>query len=63
MPRPKVARRRTTVDFTEDLYAEMEATALERDISIAHLVRDAVRKHLNALPPLEPTGNGRRQSA
>jgi hypothetical protein len=53
----------TAVRLPLSVHKHLKDTALERGTSLNHLLILAATAYLAALPPLEPTGNGRRQSA
>jgi metal-responsive CopG/Arc/MetJ family transcriptional regulator len=43
---------RASVTFPADLYAELERIAIEKKVSVAWVVRDAVDKYVEAQYPL-----------
>jgi metal-responsive CopG/Arc/MetJ family transcriptional regulator len=50
-PRPTNSPR-ASVTFPEELYAELERIAVDRKVSVAWVVRDAVEKYIADLYPL-----------
>jgi metal-responsive CopG/Arc/MetJ family transcriptional regulator len=45
---------RASVTFPPDLYSELERLALEKKVSVAWVVRDAVEKYVESRYPLFP---------
>jgi phage-related tail protein len=55
---PSLNRSFPASTFTDELWARLEAAALELDVSVAQYLRDAARARLDAALPeqLQPTG-------
>lgn len=48
---PSRKSHQTTIRFTDELWARLEAAALELDVSVAQYLRDAARARLDAALP------------